>query len=384
VPVVELEPTPEQEALREAARAVLGDTWSRAATRDRTAAVLAGRPPVDDGLWPRMVELGWCALTVPAAYGGLGLGAVELALLATEFGRALAPGPLLPTLAGLVPALTASAGIEGPAAAAAGDRLAAVAAGECTGTLAAAEAGAGPGARPRTVARAAPAGGVRLSGTVELVWEAAGTSELVVVASGDDGTPGCHLVPTSAVGMVPVSTVDGSRNFARVHLDGVEVPPDRVLAAGPGAPAVVERILQVATLVVAMDAVGAAGAAFEMTVDYAKQREQFGRPIGSFQAVQHKAADMLVLLERARALGLWAALCVAEDDDRRALAVAMAKAAAAEAGSRIGREGIQVHGGIGFTWEHDIHLYVRRLLADAALFGNAPAQRARVAELLGL
>lgn len=381
---MELEPTPEQEALRDAARAVLSAMWSPAATRDRTAAVLAGRPPAEDGLWARMVELGWCALTVPAAHGGLGLGAVELALLAAEFGRSLAPGPLLPTLAGLVPALTQSAGLEGPAAAAAGDRLAAVAAGECTGSLAMAQAGAGPGATPGTVAHAGPAGGACLSGATGLVWEGSGVAELVVTAAADDGTLGCYLVPATAVRVEPVPTVDGSRGFARLHLDGVEIPPDRVLAAGAAGAAVAERVRQVATLAVAMDAVGAAGAAFEMTVDYAGQREQFGRPIGSFQAIQHKAADMLVLLERARALGLWAALCVAEDEDRRALAVAMAKAAAGDAGGRIGREGIQVHGGIGFTWEHDIHLYVRRLLADEALFGNAPSQRARVAELLGL
>jgi alkylation response protein AidB-like acyl-CoA dehydrogenase len=382
---VDLDLTPDQEALVDAARAVLAATCSPGAARARTEALLAGRPRPADPLWARAVELGWCALAVPEAHGGLGLGAVEAALLAEELGRALAPGPLLPTLAVLTPALRESAAAESPAAAVAGERLAAVASGACTGTLAVAEAGGAlDPAVWRTTAVATTGGAVRLTGEKEMVWEAPTCGELVVGAVAPDGEPGVYLVPAAAATVTEVATVDGSRTFARVRLDGVEVPADRVLAPpGPGS-GVLERVVQHATLAAAMDAVGAATAAFEATVAYAREREQFGRPIGSFQAIKHKAADMLVALERARALGRFAALCVAEDDDRRALAVAMAKAAAGDVAARVGRETIQVHGGIGFTWEHDAHLYVRRLLADDALFGTAPAQRARVADLLGV
>ncbi len=382
---MDLDLTPDQEALVEAARAVLTAECPPAAARARTEALLARHPRPPDLLWDRAVELGWCALAVPEAHGGVGLGAVETALLAEELGRALAPGPLLPTLAALTPALRESAEAESPAAAVAGERLAAVATGACTGTLAVAEAGGtlDPAAW-RTTAVPTTGGSVRLSGEKEMVWEAPTCGELVVGAVDPDGEPGVYLVPAAATTVEEVATADGSRTFARVRLDGVEVTADRVLAPpGPGA-GVLERVVQHATLAVAMDAVGAAAAAFEATVAYAREREQFGRPIGAFQAIKHKAADMLVALERARALGRFAALCVAEGDGRRALAVAMAKAAAGDAGAKVGRETIQVHGGIGFTWEHDAHLYVRRLLADDALFGPAPAQRARVADLLGL
>jgi alkylation response protein AidB-like acyl-CoA dehydrogenase len=123
---------------------------------------------------------------------------------------------------------------------------------------------------------------------------------------------------------------------------------------------------------------------FDVTLEYAKQREQFGVPIGSFQATKHKFADMLLLLERARATAYFAALTIAEDDDRRSLATSMAKAAAADAATKIGKEGIQVHGGIGFTWEHDMHLYVRRAKSSSLLFGTAATHRARVADLIGI
>nr|MBA3564618.1 acyl-CoA dehydrogenase [Gammaproteobacteria bacterium] len=134
----------------------------------------------------------------------------------------------------------------------------------------------------------------------------------------------------------------------------------------------------------ALETVGTCQAIFDVTLDYAKQREQFGVPIGSFQAIKHKFADMLIALERARATGYFAALTIAEDDDRRSLAVASAKATAGECARLLAKEGIQIHGGIGYTWEHDMHLYVRRVRANAALFGTAAWHRARVADLIGL
>ena len=138
------------------------------------------------------------------------------------------------------------------------------------------------------------------------------------------------------------------------------------------------------TVALAASAVGTAQAVFDLALAYAKEREQFGVPIGSFQAIKHKFADMLVLLERARALAYFAALTIAEDDPRRTASASMAKAAAGDAIERIAQEGIQIHGGIGYTWEHDMHLYVRRAKSDALILGSAAEHRERIARLLGL
>ncbi|HEX7521285.1 MAG TPA: acyl-CoA dehydrogenase, partial [Acidimicrobiia bacterium] len=172
---------------------------------------------------------------------------------------------------------------------------------------------------------------------------------------------------------------------AHIDLNGVRVPKDRVLGDpdAPAAPAL-RRALEQATVALALEMVGTAQSIFDITLEYAKQREQFGVPIGSFQAIKHKFADMAILLERARATGYFAALTIAEDDERRSIATSMAKAAAGDAQARIAKEGIQVHGGIGYTWEHDMHLWVRRVTSNAALFGTAAEHRARVATAIGL
>ena len=163
--------------------------------------------------------------------------------------------------------------------------------------------------------------------------------------------------------MTPIDAVDPSRLLATVALDGVRVDAAHTLG-DPGPPttaAALRRALDTATVALALDAVGAAQQLFDVSLDYVKQREQFGVPVGSFQAIKHKFADLLVLLERARALGYYAALTIAEDDAEQSLATAMAKAAAGDVATRMAKEGIQLHGGIGYTWESDVHLYVRRL-----------------------
>jgi alkylation response protein AidB-like acyl-CoA dehydrogenase len=146
----------------------------------------------------------------------------------------------------------------------------------------------------------------------------------------------------------------------------------------------VRRAVEEASAALAVELVGTCQTIFDVTLEYAKQREQFGVPIGSFQAIKHKFADMLVALERARATAYFAALTIAEDDERRAVAVSTAKAAAGECARLLAKEGIQIHGGIGYTWEHDMHLYVRRARSSALLFGTAADHRARIATLLGL
>jgi alkylation response protein AidB-like acyl-CoA dehydrogenase len=381
---MELDFTAEQDELRDGVRRMLAAECPPELVREIVDARVAGKPASADGLWKHMAELGWPALTVPEAAGGIGLGAVELAVLVEELGRVLAPGPLLPTVSQYVPAVVETASDEQQA-----ELLGPVAAGERTGSLAVAETGGifDPASVETTATRSGD--GYVLGGTKHFVLEGDAVDELVVVArlegtSGDDGV-GAFAVPADSVECRPISSLDPSRGLATVTLDGVVVPAARVLGdPGPATAAALRRAAEVATVALALESVGTCQAVFDMTLQYAKEREQFGVPIGSFQAIKHRFADMLILLERARSVGYFAALTIAEDDDRRTISTSMAKAAAADAQERMAQQGIQIHGGIGYTWEHPMHLHVRRLKADNALFGGGREHRARVADLLGV
>jgi alkylation response protein AidB-like acyl-CoA dehydrogenase len=376
---VQLEFTAEQDELRDGVRTVLAGECPMSLVRE-----VVEKGATADALWNRMITLGWPALTIPEAFGGLGMGAVELAVVVEELGRAVAPGPFVPTVTQFAPFVAEAGAPEQQ------ERfLGAVAAGELTGSLALVEA-SGAVDPARVTATAEPDGrGFVLQGSKTMVVEAAAASEIAVVArrpgtDGDDGV-GAFVVRQADVAVEPVEVLDPSRPLARVVLDGARVDADRVLGhPGPATAAAIRRAVEVAVTSLAIEIVGAAQTIFDVTLDYAKQREQFGVPIGSFQAIKHKFADMLVALERARATSYFAALTIAEDDDRRALAASMAKAAAGDCAARLAKEGIQIHGGIGYTWEHDMHLYVRRVTSNAALFGDAAQHRARVADLIGL
>jgi len=376
---MELEFTPEQDDLRAGVRALL----------DRECPMSLVRAVVEDGvvpdaLWKHMVDLGWPALTVPEAAGGLGLGPVELAVVVEELGRAVAPGPFVPTVCQFAPAIREAGG---PAAQ---DRfLAAVAEGALTGTLAVAEPGrpADPAAARATATR--DGAGWTLAGTKTAVLGGDRADEVVVVARqpGSTGTDGvvALVVPRAALTVTPIRALDATRGLVTLGLDGVRVDDDRRLGEpGPETAARLRRAVEEATVALATEIVGACQTIFDVTLEHAKQREQFGVPIGSFQAIKHKFADMLIALERARATAYFAALCQAEDDPRRAIAASTAKAAAGDCQRRLAKEGIQIHGGIGFTWEHDMHLFVRRVKTDAQLLGTTAEHRARIAELLNL
>jgi alkylation response protein AidB-like acyl-CoA dehydrogenase len=377
---VHLEFTSEQDELRDGVRTMLARECPIGLVRE-----VVEKDAVPDALWSQMVALGWPALTVPERAGGLGMGAVELAVVVEELGRVLAPGPFLPTVTQFAPVVAEAGSPEQQ------ERfLGAVAAGELTGTLALVEtSGSVDVGRVATTAERDRDGFV-LDGTKTMVIEAATADALAVIArtpesgGGDDGV-GAFVVARADVGIEPVDALDPSRRLARVVLDGVRVGADHVLGQpGPATATAVRRAVEVASTALAVETVGAAQAIFDVTLAYAKEREQFGVPIGSFQAIKHKFADMLVALERARATSYFAALTIAEDDDRRALAASMAKAAAGDCAAMLAKEGIQIHGGIGYTWEHDMHLYVRRVKSNSLLFGNAAQHRARVADLIGL
>jgi alkylation response protein AidB-like acyl-CoA dehydrogenase len=376
---VHLEFTAEQDELRDGVRAVLARECPISLVRE---VVEKGATP--DALWSQMVELGWPALTVPERAGGLGMGTVELAVVVEELGRVLAPGPFVPTVTQFAP-IVAEAGSREQQ-----ERfLGGIAAGELTGTLALVEE-SGSVEAGHVTATATPDGdGFVLEGAKETVVEASTADEIAVVARtpgtrGDNGV-GAFVVSRADVRLEPIDALDSTRPLARVALDGVRIGADRALGdPGPATATAVRRAVEVAATALAVETVGAAQAIFDITLAYAKQRQQFGAPIGSFQAIKHKFADMLVALERARATSYFAALTIAEDDDRRALATSTAKAAAGDCAALLAKEGIQIHGGIGYTWEHDMHLYVRRVKSSSLLFGNAAQHRARVADLIGL
>jgi len=376
---VHLEFTAEQDELRDGVRTMLARECPMSLVRE---VVEKGTTP--DALWGQMVELGWPALTVPERAGGLGMGAVELAVVVEELGRVLAPGPFLPTVTQFAPVVAEAGSPEQQ------ERfLVGIAAGELTGTLALVEESGSVDAGHVTTTATPDGDGFVLEGAKEAVVEASTADEIAVIGRtpgtrGDDGV-GAFVVSRADVRVDPVDALDPSRPLARVALDGVRIGADRSLGEpGPATAAAVRRAVEVATTALAVETVGAAQAIFDITLAYAKQREQFGAPIGSFQAIKHKFADMLVALERARATSYFAALTIAEDDDRRALATSTAKAAAGDCAALLAKEGIQIHGGIGYTWEHDMHLYVRRVKSSSLLFGNAAQHRARVADLIGL
>jgi alkylation response protein AidB-like acyl-CoA dehydrogenase len=375
---MELEFSNDQEELRDSIRALLV----------RESPISLARKVVEDGarpteLWNTVTSLGWPALTVPEADGGIGLGMIEAGILAEELGRVMAPGALLPTITQFVPAVR-EAGADAQRA----RFLGAVANGTCSGTLAITERNGSYD--PAAVAATVEIDGDEavLRGEKRFVFEGDAVDEVVVVARepgtlGDDGVRAV-VVPAATIPNTAVRAIDGSRRLAHLHLDGIRVARDRVLGGPASAAPALRRAVEEATVALALEMTGTAQTLFDVTLEYAKQREQFGVPIGSFQAIKHKFADMMVSLERARATGYFAALTIAEDDERRTTATSVAKVAAGDCQRLLGKEGIQIHGGIGYTWEHDTHLYVKRLKSGEAMFGSSGAHKARIADRLGV
>jgi alkylation response protein AidB-like acyl-CoA dehydrogenase len=371
---VELEFTTDQDELRAGVRAML--------VRECTPAFV--RAVVEDGastdaLWKQMCELGWPALTIAEEHGGIGLGPVELAVVVEELGRVLAPGPYVPTVSQFAPFVQALGDAAQQAR-----FLAPVADGTATGALALTEGSGRIDLATITATASRDAGGWQLSGRKTGVLGADQADEIVVVARlADDGALAAFVVPAGALEVTAVPAMDATRGLSTVTLDGATVADDRLLGdPGPPTESGVHHALDEAVVALALECVGTCQAIFDMTLEYTKQREQFGVPIGSFQAVKHKLADMLVALERARATGYFAALALAEHDARHATAAATAKIAAAQCQRLLAQEGIQLHGGIGFTWEHDMHLHVRRVKTDAQLLGTEAEHEQRLAGML--
>jgi alkylation response protein AidB-like acyl-CoA dehydrogenase len=331
-----------------------------------------GHDPVD--LWERLCSLEWPGLALAVEDGGSGATAVELAIVLEQLGYVGDPTPFLATTTQFAPVVAAAGSAE--------QRhrfLGAVAADGSAGTMAlSGPVGSWDVTTPPVDARAVE-GGWQLTGTAGYVLDADRVEEVVVLASTESGSS-AFVVPTAAARVTRRPALDGSLHLTDVCFDDVRVADDRRLT-GDGAEAFTAA-LQLATTGVALVMVGACQRALDMVVDYARSREQFGVPIGSFQAVKHKAVDMHVAIERARALSYFAALAIAEDDPRRRVASSMAKAAAGDAQRRVFRDGIQLFGGLGFTWENDLQMYLRRAKAGELLLGGAAQHRMLVAHAL--
>ncbi|MGP0029464.1 MAG: acyl-CoA dehydrogenase family protein [Acidimicrobiales bacterium] len=330
----------------------------------------------DEALWRRGAELGWTAMLIPAEYEGgsvTGQPLVDLVVLAEELGRELNPGPLVPC--NVVADAIARSGNEVQGK----EHLARIARGEVTCAWCLSADGS---PEPSSVAvRAKRHGdGWRLEGVARYVHAAQDATLLLVTAK--DGDEVLNLLVPRPVGGLSVRTVRGldlTRRFGEVRFEGVEVPTAAVLSGGWD---VVERGLALATVLQSAESVGAADLLFEATVDYVKKRVQFGRTIGSFQAIKHRLADLLIELEAMRAAAHFAALALGDDLGDAAEAVATAGAWVDDAFAHLSGEALQLHGGIGFTWEHDVHLFVRRAKVNQVLYGDGSWHRERLVRLV--
>ncbi len=370
---MELEFTTEQEDLRASVRSFLEKECSLDVVR---ATVESGQAP--EALWGSMVALDWPALAIPEENGGLGLSFVETAVVVEELGRAVAPGPLLPTVTQFAPLVREVGSTE--------QRqrfLSQVASGAVTGTVALADHPSGWAMGDITMTAERAEGGWVLHGTKFGILAADGTGEIAVVARAGAGM-GVFVVPGAEAGLTTVRSLDASRPLSTARLSRVLVPDDRALGE-PGSPAStlgVTRAVQEATVALALETVGTCDALFQMVLSYVKDRKQFGAPIGSFQAVKHKMANMFLALERARSLSYFAVAAIDEDTPDRATATSMAKAASDDCQRLVCRDSLQSFGGIGYTWEHDAHLLIKRAESCGALFGGAADHSLAVARAL--
>lgn len=364
--------------LRDSARKFLADhagveALRRLVARDhRQAYESAVQPaPWDEALWRQMVELGWPALAVPESAGGLGMKMVAVAALAEEAGRVALVSPLVATLM----ATCALRECNGPGASAALERIAA---GEAM-TLATTDARGSWAVEDTDVTAADGGGGATLNGTASFVQDARKARALVVSARGPAGV-GLYVVDADAPGVSihPDHIVDLTRDQARVTFTDVRVPAERVAAAGNAGADALRRAVPAWLTIVAADMCGAGEWQLQTTTAYAQVRKQFDRPLGFFQAVKHPLVNMMLAVDQARSLVYNAACAIDSEPDQAERFARMAKACAGDMAALCSGRSVQLHGGIGFTWECDVHLWFKRQQHNQLLFGDAAYQRARL------
>jgi alkylation response protein AidB-like acyl-CoA dehydrogenase len=372
----------EQELLRSTARKFFDNEFPSMTVRT----LMEDSSGMTPELWKKLAEQGWLGLIAPEEHGGMALGIVDLVVLLEEMGRAVVPGPFFSTvLLGGLAILEAGNDAQKKA------WLPKICSGDARATLAWMEPSAEMGAAGVTLQAAAKGSGFTLSGTKLFVHDAH-TADVIVVAartaSSQNPEEGISLflvpkgMPGLAVTLLP--TMDQTRKLCEVTLTNVALGGDAIMGAPGAGWKPLARVIDRATVGLCAEMCGWAQKVLDMTVEYAKIRQAFGRPIGSYQGVKHRAADMLVDVENSKSITYYAAWAMDEGVPEGPLAVSMAKAYVSDAYRRVSGAGIQLHGGIGFTWEHDLHLYFKRAKGSEFTFGDATWHRERVAQLVNL
>ncbi len=362
-----------QKLLQESARTY----FSRECSLERVRELMETPTAFDEKQWSSLADQGWLGLTLPEDFGGLELGCVELAVVAEEMGRAVLPGPFLATT-------WAATLIDGSKNEDARKKLLpGICEGQCKATVALLESDSGWHPDAISLTATADKDGYRLSGSKQFVLDAE-VADLILCVARDGAGLVIAAIPAGTTGLTITATpgIDRTRKLYSIDFDNVAVEAASVLATGATAEDALQRSLHVATVVAAAELVGGMQWTLETAVEYVKTRKQFDRPVGSFQAVQHQCADMLLFTESARSATYFAAWALTENDPSAERGVAMAKAYCSDAAREVGNRGVQVHGGIGFTWEHDLHLFYRRAKADELLFGDATFHREKIAQLV--
>ncbi len=359
-----------QRLLQQSAR----DLFARQCPPKRVRELMATETAYHPELWSAVADQGWLGVHLREEAGGLGLGTVELAVISEEMGRACFPGPFL----GTVWAATLLSSLDTKP-----DDLEKLATGELKGAVALLEPESGW--NPADVQlRATPTDGAfTLSGRKAFVLDADVADLIVVVARSPKGIV-LVTVPAQAAGLKvqPTPALDATRKLSDVRFENVQISEGQVLAVGQQAEEAIQRSLDVVALCACAEMLGGMQWILENSAEYAKTRQQFGKTIGSFQAVQHMCADMVLLTESSRSAVYYAAwaLDASPEDARRA--VSIAKAYVSDASREVANRGVQVHGGIGFTWEHDMQLFYKRSKALEILTGDAAHHRTALAELV--
>ncbi|ETW93852.1 MAG: acyl-CoA dehydrogenase [Candidatus Entotheonella factor] len=373
----------EQDMLRQVARDFLAEKCPTTFVRQ----MMEDEKGYSADLWNEMAGYGWLGMTFPEAYGGQGLGFVDLMVVLEEMGAVLLPSPYISSVI-LAGQTILIAGSEAQKQ----EYLPKIADGSLIATLAMTEPSGRFDAEGISDVRALPADdGFQISGTKLFVTDAH-VSDLMVVAArtkdAGDKSFGVtlFLVDSNTAGITVnlLETMDQTRKQCEVVFDQVNVSRDRVLGQVDMGWPVLQKVLNLGCAALCAEMVGGAQRVLDISVDYAKERVQFGRPIGSFQAIKHKCAEMMLQVESAKSAAYYAAWAVDEDVPEAPLAVSMAKAYCSDAYRHTAGEGIQVHGGIGFTWEHDMHLYFKRAKYAEFTFGDATYHRELVAQEINL
>ena len=363
--------TEEQEELRKTVRAFLEAKSSEEAVREQ----METDNGVDDAVWAQMGEqMGLQGLHIPEEFGGSGYSYVELGIVLEEMGRSLLCAPFFSTVV-----LAANALILSGDDAAKQAHLPGIAAGTTKATVAFTEPN---GKWDESGIEATADTDGKITGTKSFVLDG-NTADLIIVAAKTAAGTSLFAVDGNAAGLTKtaLSTMDQTRKQSKLEFDGVQ---GTLIGTDGGGWEILQGMLDLAAVSLAAEQVGGAQMVLEMAVEYAKVRVQFGRPIGSFQAIKHKCADMLLEVESAKSAAYYGMWCAAEMNDELASTASLAKAYCSEAYFHAAAENIQIHGGIGFTWEHPAHLYFKRAKSSELLFGDPTYHREQLAQRIGI